>query len=70
MTDKASLLIGKKYFKAQEVARMLGISKQTLFRYEKKGILPQANRNFINKWRQYSEEEVNQLRAIIRGGSE
>ena len=49
---------------------MLGISKQTLYRYEKKGILPKATRNFINKWRQYSEEEVYKLRQIIRGGGE
>jgi len=28
----------KKFFIAQEVAQILGISKQTLFRYEKKGI--------------------------------
>jgi MerR family transcriptional regulator, aldehyde-responsive regulator len=70
MLNQTNILAGKKYFKAQEVARMLGISKQTLFRYEKKGILPKAERNFINKWRQYSEEEVEKLRLIIRGGGE
>jgi DNA-binding transcriptional MerR regulator len=43
---------------AKQVAEKLGISKQTLFRYEKKGILPKARRNLINHWRQYTEEDI------------
>ena len=54
-------------FTAQEVAEKLGISKQTLFRYEKKGVFPKARRNSINRWRLYSEEDINALAAIIRG---
>lgn len=57
-------------FTAKEVAEKLGISKQTLFRYEKKGILPKAKRNLINHWRQYSEEDIARLKEIIRGGIE
>lgn len=62
-------MIVKKYYKAQEVAQLLGISKQTLFRYEKRGIFPRANRNFINRWREYSTEEIEKLRQIMRGES-
>ena len=54
-------------FTAQQVAEKLGISKQTLFRYEKKGVFPKARRNLINRWRQYSEEELKKLREIVRG---
>ena len=54
-------------FTAQQVAEKLGISKQTLFRYEKKGVFPKARRNLINRWRQYSEEDLKKLREIIRG---
>lgn len=54
----------------KETAEKLGISKQTLFRYEKKGIIPKAKRNMINHWRQYSEEDINKLREIIRGNVE
>ncbi|MDD5347572.1 MAG: MerR family transcriptional regulator [Candidatus Omnitrophica bacterium] len=54
-------------FTAQQIAEKLGISKQTLFRYEKKGVFPKARRNLINRWRQYSEEELKKLREIIRG---
>ena len=54
-------------FTAQQVAEKLGISKQTLFRYEKRGVFPKARRNLINRWRQYSEEDLKKLREIIRG---
>ena len=60
-------MIKNKLFTAQEIAGKLGISKQTLFRYEKKGVFPKARRNLINRWRQYSEEELRKLSEIIRG---
>jgi len=52
---------------AQQVAEKLGISKQTLFRYEKKGVFPKARRNLINRWRQYTEDDLKKLRDIVRG---
>jgi len=55
----------KKFFIAQEVAQILGISKQTLFRYEKKGIFPKPSRHPINHWRQYTEEDISRLKSII-----
>ncbi len=54
-----------KLFTAQQVAQELGISKQTLFRYEKKGILPKAKRNLINRWRLYTEQDILILKGII-----
>jgi len=60
-------MIGNRLFTAQEVAERLGISKQTLFRYEKKGVFPKARRNLINRWRLYSEEDIIALIEIIRG---
>ena len=56
-----------KLFAAQQVAEKLGISKQTLFRYEKKGVFPKARRNLINRWRQYTEEDLKKLKEVIRG---
>ncbi|MFA6383954.1 MAG: MerR family transcriptional regulator [Candidatus Omnitrophota bacterium] len=55
----------KRFYVAQEVADILGISKQTLFRYEKKNIFPQPGRHPINHWRQYTEEEIVKLKNII-----
>lgn len=59
----------KKYtfFTTDQVAKELEISKQTLFRYEKKGIFPKARRNLINRWRQYTEEDIRKLKDIMRG---
>ncbi|MFH0828035.1 MAG: MerR family transcriptional regulator [Candidatus Omnitrophota bacterium] len=60
-------MIEIKMLTAQQVAGKLGISKQTLFRYEKKGVFPKARRNLINRWRQYTEDDLKKLREIIRG---
>jgi prepilin-type N-terminal cleavage/methylation domain-containing protein len=57
-----------KVYKISQVAQKLGISKQTLVRYEKKGILPKSPRNHINSWRQYSEEDVRKMKAILQKG--
>ena len=57
-----------KIYKISQVAQKLGISKQTLVRYEKKGILPKSPRNHINSWRQYSEEDVRKMKAILGKG--
>jgi DNA-binding transcriptional MerR regulator len=58
------------FFTAEQVAEQLGISKQTLCRYEKKGIFPKARRNAINRWRQYTPEDIKRLKEIIRGSVE
>ena len=55
----------EKYYSANEVARMLGISKQTLVRYENKGIFPRPRRNKVNTWREYTLREVSHLRKIL-----
>jgi prepilin-type N-terminal cleavage/methylation domain-containing protein len=55
-------------YKISQVAQKLGISKQTLVRYEKKGILPKSPRNHINSWRQYSDEDVRKMKAILQKG--
>jgi len=60
----------EKIFTANEVARILGLSKQTLFRYEKRGVFPRSRRNSINHWRQYTESDVKKLKEIIRGSIE
>ncbi len=54
----------KTYYGTQEVARILGISKQTLLRYEHKKIFPRAKRNPINKRREYSPADIEKLKNI------
>ncbi len=58
----------KTYYGTQEVARMLGISKQTLLRYEQKKIFPRTRRNPINKRREYSPADIQKLKNILGRG--
>lgn len=53
-----------RYFSANEVAQALGISKQTLLRYEKKKIFPRAKRNLINKRREYTAGDIELLKRV------
>ena len=55
----------QKYYSANEVSRLLSISKQTLVRYEAKGVFPKARRNKVNGWREYTIKDVNHLRKIM-----
>ena len=55
----------EKYYSVTETAQVLGISKQTLIRYENKKLFPAARRNAINGWREYTEEDIKKLRSIM-----
>ncbi|MDP2920822.1 MAG: MerR family transcriptional regulator [Candidatus Omnitrophota bacterium] len=46
-------------------AQLLGISKQTLIRYENRKFFPVARRNALNGWREYTEDDVKNLRSIM-----
>ncbi len=59
-----------RFLTTQEAVQELGISKQTLFRYEKKGIFPKAKRNAINRWRCYTQDDIIKLRKIMSGANE
>lgn len=59
------LMKPEKYYSATEVAKILGISKQTLIRYEGKKIFPKAKRNAVNKWREYTLRDIKTLRIIL-----
>ncbi|MFH1771686.1 MAG: MerR family transcriptional regulator [Candidatus Omnitrophota bacterium] len=55
----------KKYFGVNDVVQRLGISRQTLLRYEKRGIFPRPKRNCVNHWREYTDIEVDSLKQIL-----
>ena len=57
-------MVKSRYFTIEEIAKELGISKQTIIRYEAKGIFPKAKRNPINRWRQYTVKEIKSLKKI------
>jgi DNA-binding transcriptional MerR regulator len=55
----------EKYYSITQTAQLLGISKQTLVRYENKKLFPAARRNVLNGWREYTEDDIKKLRAIM-----
>jgi DNA-binding transcriptional MerR regulator len=59
------MMKAEKYYSANEVARLLSLSKQTLVRYEAKGIFPKARRNKVNGWREYTISDINHMRKIL-----
>ncbi|MBU3911246.1 MAG: MerR family transcriptional regulator [Candidatus Omnitrophica bacterium] len=54
-----------KYYSAEQAAQFLGISKQTLIRYENKRVFPKPRRNALNGWREYTEDEIRKLKTIM-----
>lgn len=63
-------MVENKFFTTEQAAQTLGISKQTLLRYEKKKVFPIPKRNLINRWRQYTLEDIGKLKEILRGNVE
>jgi DNA-binding transcriptional MerR regulator len=57
-----------KIYNIQEVADILGIYKGTVINYEKKHIFPKPRRNPINHYREYTRDDVDRLKAIMRKG--
>ena len=57
--------IGKKtYYRTTEAAEMAGISKGTLFRWLRVGIISDAEVKDRNGWRLFTRSEVENMRAI------
>ncbi len=61
-------MVKSKYLSVNEVASELQISKQTLVRYENKGVFPKPKRNNLNNWREYTPDDVRLLRVIMGRG--
>lgn len=58
----------KKYY-VQEVEKMLGVNRKTLFVWESLGKVPKARREPMSNYRYWSEADINKLKRIIRGKS-
>ena len=63
-------MLKNEFFTTRQAAKELGISKQTLFRYERQKVFPNPRRNLINRWRQYAQEDIKKLKEIIRSSVE
>jgi len=65
---KEIIINGKVYYRVSEVCKMLGIFKNTLYNWEKKGKIPRAYRDPMSRWRLYSEEDVERIKKISGRG--
>lgn len=54
---------GETYYRTNEVYHMIGISRTTLYRWLKQGILNEAEHRDRRGWRLFTEEEVNEMKA-------
>jgi hypothetical protein len=53
---------GKRYYEAIEVCKKVGISRPTLFRWLKRGLLIKLHRD-RRGWRLFTEEDLNKIQA-------
>ena len=56
---------GQTYYRTAEVYRMLGISRNTLYRWLYKDILGEIEFRDSRGWRLFTRDEVNKLSAAI-----
>jgi DNA-binding transcriptional MerR regulator len=52
-------------FKAHQVCELFDISKATLFRWERDGVIDQPARDWRN-WRLYTRKNVDEIEKVIR----
>ena len=57
----------KKLYKTNEVCEMFDISRATLFRWEREGLIAGPPRDWRN-WRLYTVENVEQIKHVMSGG--
>lgn len=57
---------GNTYFRSAEVSEMTGVSKSTIHRWIKEGIIPEARFRDRNGWLLFTEEDVERIRAEAR----
>lgn len=52
-------------FKAYEICDLFDISKATLFRWEREGVITQPGRDWRN-WRLYTRKNIDEIEKAIR----
>lgn len=57
-------MVATKFYTVKEVISTLGISRKTLFNWEKEGKIPPARRDKISNYRIFTEHDIEQLQAL------
>ena len=55
---------GKTYYRTTEACEMAGISKGTLFRWLRVGIIPDTKYKDRNGWRLFTKGEIDKIKAL------
>lgn len=55
----------KPKYKTQDICRLFDISKATLFRWEREGLISNVSRDWRN-WRLYDDKNVQEIKTIMR----
>jgi predicted site-specific integrase-resolvase len=56
---------GQTYYRTAEVFRVIGVSRNTLYRWLQKGILIGVERRDSRGWRLFTREEIDRLNKTI-----
>ena len=56
---------GQTYYRTAEVYRMLGVARNTLYRWLHKGILGPTEFRDSRGWRLFTQDEINELSTAI-----
>ncbi len=56
---------GQTYYRTIEVCRTVGISRTTLFRWLKQGILSKSERRDRRGWRLFARDEIDRLNKEV-----
>ena len=59
------IMDGKMYYRTAEVFRMIGVSRNTLYRWLQKDILGNTERRDSRGWRLFTREEIDTLNSAI-----
>jgi len=54
-----------KRYKTRDISKIFDISKATLFRWEKDGLISNVGRDWRN-WRLYSKQNIKEIRKIMQ----
>lgn len=52
------------YYTVKEVAEIVGVSRDTILRWERVGLIKKAKRDFRN-WRVYTQDDVDEVLAMV-----
>jgi predicted site-specific integrase-resolvase len=59
------IIDGRTYYRTAEAFRVIGVSRNTLYRWLQKGIVPGVERRDSRGWRLFTQKEIDLLSKAI-----